>query len=149
MEEPTKVPSRISTSLLQRWFKTNSTVKWLHFTDFILPPLNRHYQPTECTKHNLEWWHKILAAKYTPWHWYRGQRGRTFWVLWSQEHSTKRRGKENMMMRWARYSSKAVGDSEEEEWQNMAMLHSKMLLIMPAIPAVNISVLCTVLRTCK
>lgn len=43
------------------------------------------------------------SEKYTPWHWYKGQRGRTFWVLWSQEHSIKRRGKENVMIKWMKY----------------------------------------------
>ena len=50
-----------------------------------------------------KWCREILAAKYTPWHWYKGQRGRTFWVLWSQEHSIKRRGKENVMIKWMKY----------------------------------------------
>lgn len=50
-----------------------------------------------------KWCREILAAKYTPWHWYKGQRGRTFWILWSQEHSIKRRGKENVTIKRMKY----------------------------------------------
>lgn len=43
-----------------------------------------------------------------------------------------------MMMKWARYSNKAVSDSGGKEWKNMTIFHSnEKQLITVAIPAVN------------
>lgn len=37
---------------------------------------------------------------HTPWHWYNGQRGRTFEFFDLKSISIKRRGKENVMIKW-------------------------------------------------
>jgi len=96
-----------------------------------------HLEARECSLES--WCSEMLTAKYTPWHWYMGQRGRTFWVLWSQEHSTKRKRKKNknVIMKWVRLSNKAMGDSQGVEGTEHSVLFQSELLTAEAIPAAD------------
>lgn len=94
-----------------------------------------------------KWCRETLTAKYTPWHWYKGQRGRTFWVLWSQEHSTKRRGKENMMIKWMKYIKATAQPRGAQHWNDRDLPRREvngedglqdLTLITPSYPSIQL-----------